>query len=646
MAILKLHAGLDHTNLGENALATCAGHEKLRVALMAHDCTFEALPTARKQRLPDQNAEEPSTKRRRQEQFGSSVGLNSQEPSSRGTHESAIQQTAHQSPTRGDSTLQSYRSASSASSDDRLCSPHDSKYSPRPSALESYDGMSARVAGDVDALSDLSWNEQNECTLLHATYRRMLPSRKGVGEDKTMPVTFALVKNSFSDTSEPRIDESDIKQSFEKISEALTDQHKEHLGKLFFEYVYPYFPIISKTWFLAQGVDISSRIRSLPISLASALFATSLPFMLYDDHLSTTLIHSAPSRSSLYSVAWQAIQNELHAPTLSTLQACLLMLQRGPTNRNITATPFKASLLGWTVSLANCLGLNHDCSGWQSLPLWERRVRTRLWWGVVSADTWISLETSTPPLISAAESSVRPIGVAGTADEVLATPSESIHFYHLASLSILCQDIHATFFTVRAQASTAHDLSQSLELARGLRSRLANWKQSYAEDRPLQAQQVRESKPSGDAALTLTYIVANVLIFRALVRTIHFNAAHSDVTHQDAAKAIIAGALTCCRDAVEYLETVVSSGSAWNAFWPSWSQSNFAIVSSFLAQMLYLLKQRDSTCHSTELTSLVQRWRQAIRLGAGSGGWGQTLMSLALLKLNSSTSSNSKQQLT
>ncbi|KAK4975740.1 hypothetical protein LTR42_003359 [Elasticomyces elasticus] len=638
MAILKLHAGHDRTNLGESGLAICAGHGKLHAALTAHECTFEALPAVRKQ--PDQRDEGPPTKRRRHEQSEKDSAVPLYISTSRGTHgfdRSDIQHTTHQSPIRGPSTLQAGRTASSASSDDRLCSPHDSICSPQLSALESYDGMSARITGDVDALAGIPWNEQNECLLMHASYRRMLPNRQSLDQSPALAVTFTLARSSLSNTGEPRIDESDIEHSFEDVSKTLTNQHKEHLVKLFFEYVYPYFPIISKTWFLTQGVDISTRIRSLPISLASALFATSLPFMLYDDHLSTTLIHSAPSRSSLYSVAWQAIQNELHAPTLSTLQACLLMLQRGPTNRNITATPFKASLLGWTVSLANCLGLNHDCSGWQNLPLWERRVRTRLWWGVVSADTWISLETSIPPLVSAAESSVRPIGVAGTADEVLATPSESIHFYHLASLSILCQDIHATFFTMRAQASTAHDLSQSLELARGLRSRLAYWKQSYAEDCPLQAQQIRESKPSGDAALTLTYIVANVLIFRALVRTIHTNTAHSDDTHQGAAKAIIAGALTCCRDAVEYLETVVSSGSAWNVFWPSWSQSNFAIVSSFLVQMLHLLMQRDSTSDSAELTNLVQRWRQAIRLGAGNGGWGQTLMSLALLKLNSST---------
>ncbi|KAK3626468.1 hypothetical protein LTR22_023162 [Elasticomyces elasticus] len=199
------------------------------------------------------------------------------------------------------------------------------------------------------------------------------------------------------------------------------------------------------------------------------------------------------------------------------------------------------------------------------LTIVERRVRTRLWWPVVFADTWISLETSTPPLVSAAESSVRPIGAAGTLNEVLLIPSESMHFYHLANLSTVCQDIHATFSTVRAQASTADDVSRSLELARGLRSRLATWKQSYGKDCPVQSQQMPRSKPNGDAALTLTYIVANVLVFRALVQTIDTNTAESN-DNQDAAKAIVAGALTCCRDAVEYLETVVSSGSAWNAF--------------------------------------------------------------------------------
>jgi hypothetical protein len=46
--------------------------------------------------------------------------------------------------------------------------------------------------------------------------------------------------------------------------------------------------------------------------------------------------------------------------------------------------------------------------------------------------------------------------------------------------------------------------------------------------------------------------------------------------------------------------------------------------------MSYLMEGGD-----TEVTALISRWKRAIRIGAGSGGWGSSLMSMALSKLDS-----------
>jgi hypothetical protein len=38
---------------------------------------------------------------------------------------------------------------------------------------------------------------------------------------------------------------------------------------------------------------------------------------------------------------------------------------------------------------------------------------------------------------------------------------------------------------------------------------------------------------------------------------------------------------------------------------------------------------------SAEVSGLISRWKHAIRIGAGNGGWGHSLMSLALSRLES-----------
>src|SRR5204862_6736661 len=99
-------------------------------------------------------------------------------------------------------------------------------------------------------------------------------------------------------------------------------------------------------------------------------------------------------------------------PRLATLQACLLLLQRASTNRYTTHTPFKTSLLGWTVSLAYTLGLNRDCSDWLGLPSWEIGLRKRLWYGVYIMDKWASLGAGSPSSIRKEDFDVCPLTAA------------------------------------------------------------------------------------------------------------------------------------------------------------------------------------------------------------------------------------------
>jgi hypothetical protein len=124
-----------------------------------------------------------------------------------------------------------------------------------------------------------------------------------------------------------------------------------------------------------------------------------------------------------------------------------------------------------------------------------------------------------------------------------------------------------------------------------------------------------------------------VTLFRALLRPLS-NTSDILVENAEPVNAVLAGAATCCRDGVQFLETIVGFSSVWNGFWHSLSQPNFAVISSFLVHF-HMQQSGLNGPYSAEIISLIERWRKAIRNGAGSGGWGHTLMNLALLRLNS-----------
>jgi hypothetical protein len=56
------------------------------------------------------------------------------------------------------------------------------------------------------------------------------------------------------------------------------------------------------------------------------------------------------------------------------------------------------SLVGMLVGIATSLGLQLECRP-MGLPVWERRIRRRLWWAIYAEDKWRSLLMGRPPYI-------------------------------------------------------------------------------------------------------------------------------------------------------------------------------------------------------------------------------------------------------
>jgi hypothetical protein len=461
----------------------------------------------------------------------------------------------------------------------------------RTRPLDSLSTRSARFIGETGEsnpylLRHYRYDDNDECTISKLTYRRIkstahqnaLPGEKG-----EPPVVFMLADDSLAQKGEPRVEDEVLAKARSDIAGMFTEQEALRLIGLFFRFVYPYFPILSKSEVFSGGVLNTSVLRILPLSLLSAIYATALPFMLHDDLLATTLVQSPPPAHQLFRISWTAVTQELHTPRLATLQACLLLLQRAPTNRYTTDTPWKTSLVGWTVSLAQTLGLTRECGDWTTIPQWEMSLRKRLWYGVFIMDKWASLGAGMPshirvddwdvlPLI---ESDLEPPSLEQNSNGIpgfLEPEAEAHHFRLLSELTMILSDIMDSYYSLRATQRTSKDFKLSLDLARPLRQRLKVWNDSLPPALALRQPERVDSRGmirlSGNPSLSLAYIVATMTLFRALLRPLENITSVEEENHGiNGSRAVRHGAKECAKEVVEFVENL--GRGALDAFWHS-----------------------------------------------------------------------------
>jgi hypothetical protein len=453
------------------------------------------------------------------------------------------------------------------------------------------------------------------------SYRLIQMEReRDIEEDK--PLVFMIENHSLHDKYEPRVNDDVLRTAQAELERMCSNEFGVRLVKLYFKYVYPYFPILSRSQTLSSSEsEMSARIHSFPLSLKAVLYATGLPFMVYDDVLSTTMDLEPPSAQNLYRICWLAITQEIHTPHLSTLQSCLLLLQRVNDDRYVMDSPFRWSLLGWTISLAQSLGLSTDCSDWQGIPAWERRLRRRLWWATYVMDKWSFMSAGLTTLIKNEDFDVLPL----TSTDFISSDMEGLyhqdairgdmihegsHFYHLVTLSMILSDIIDSYFTIRASRTTARSFALTLELAKPLRSRLHTWKESYDAFVAQEQNDYRvQARLDGNASLGLAYPVATMILFRALLRPLESsNGTQEDkIMRENGREAVRVGAKACCVEVVQFLEQV--KRGVWDAFWHSctYPPAIFMYCVSLTScrvtrRLCYSIILYDATSHHVHLT--------------------------------------------
>ena len=183
--------------------------------------------------------------------------------------------------------------------------------------------------------------------------------------------------------------------------------------------------------------------------------------------------------AQLEDLALSLIRDSLMKPTLSTIQAGLLLMQRSEVDSKTLNTQL--------VGAAFELGLHLDCTSW-TISDEERGLRKRLAWAVYMQDQWCSLVHGRPSLISKVHWAVQSLydedfGLLQESRETSDTTDERERgqecFCEMVALTEILSSILDTFYTQRAiqeyDNAGENGTRLILDRAKPIQMKLKNW---------------------------------------------------------------------------------------------------------------------------------------------------------------------------
>lgn len=233
------------------------------------------------------------------------------------------------------------------------------------------------------------------------------------------------------------------------------------------------YPVVEDELFLHYE---SNRGRDIDPALLSTMYCLAVPSLVREVDGG-----AAPpfDIARLEDAAFRSFGESLCQPTLSTIQAGLLLMQRP----NVDSKTLNTQLVG----IAYELGLHLDCSSW-SVSNSERRLRKRLAWALYMQDKWCSLIHGRPSSISGSNWAVQRLEDADFASsaEEAAEGIDAVEMEHgqalftqMVALTQILSDVLDTFYTLQAMREV-EDAGQNgtrliLERAKPVQIKLKEW---------------------------------------------------------------------------------------------------------------------------------------------------------------------------
>jgi hypothetical protein len=423
-------------------------------------------------------------------------------------------------------------------------------------------GMSGE--SDPYLMSRYRFDQYNEAAFQRIRVRKMCDVESSGG---ALPALFFIQHNALAAKAQPPEKKEMLDQYREEVDAMVSDEVGKRLIILFYQFVQPYFPILSRSHGKLDEHGVCEP-SSVPTCILAAIYGHALPFCAWDERLCVD-VYTPPSADALFRLAWLACQTKFHTPSLAVLAAILLLVQRRPTNKHVSDTPFKWVMMTSAVAIAQTLGLNRDPSTWP-LPHWEIQVRRRLAWATYTQEKWLALNCGRSSHINPDDWDVSPLQ---EIDFEEPDRPGAAFFLQLCSLTDIVTDVLSQLFSIRAATRLQHNLEATIDVVQPLRVRLTEWHQNLpANLRPTPStspaasprQRRFSSQPplDGNGSLHLAYITAKIELFRAMLRP-----RVTDSNSVTAVQALRTGALAVGREVLGFLNGLTSKET--EAFWAS-----------------------------------------------------------------------------
>ncbi|PLB52165.1 hypothetical protein P170DRAFT_350479 [Aspergillus steynii IBT 23096] len=423
------------------------------------------------------------------------------------------------------------------------------------------------LTGDMDPylLRHYQFDEKSEFAFSKLTVRAV--------QDTGVPVQFLLSKPNPSIDSRDQVLSHIQDGQLPALSQIVPAEIGERLIKLFIRFINPQFPILSE-----ENLPNPSN---APCNLLAAIYSITQPFTAFDDYLCIELVYSPPSPEVLFKIAWNALNNALSEPTISSLQAALILLLQPPENPLVLDSAGKWALLGMTVSMAQTLGLHLDPCHW-NIPTEEVRTRQRLSWITYTVDKWLASSFGRPSHISKNDWMI--IELPSTSIGTKTTDnSEESYTYQFLKLTTILDKILTDLYSLRSISTLSKDFRLTISIARPIMQELTMWHANLPPSMMIDStNEYRTTVSDNSASLQIAYQSLKILVLRALLRPFN-NASPSpeDTEEWHAAKSQILKTASVEADAA--LSLVSSFRPVhYQAFWASWSKTSFALITNLL----------------------------------------------------------------
>lgn len=356
--------------------------------------------------------------------------------------------------------------------------------------------------------------------------------------------------------------------------ESLVAPHGASLIDHYFERVHPVFPILMEDSFRQS---YRSR-KGLSPLLLSAVYVLTLKFV---DPGSSSQTARRPDVGRLESTALKLLTDSLPHPSMSTIQAGLLLMEKsslatGALNAQLCTAGFE-------------LGLHQDCTNWR-LETWEKGLRKRMAWALYMQDKWSALVNGRPSHIFAFNWTVKDLVEQDFTDAFHSESEEddspvghgTLLFSHMVSLTTILSDILDRFYTLQAMeefnAAGPNRTRIILDRAKPAQIRLKEWfsllPPQLRMDSSGELFETTTEETASNGALHLAYFATEITLHRCIVRSLTPETADAYLSHicRSAAK-------TRLISAMEFVNRL--RPAHLRSFWPAAARTNFSLIGSF-----------------------------------------------------------------